>query len=123
MNDRLVWIDCEMTGLDTGKDALLEIAALVTDGELRRRLGEGARAFAERSFSWSASADRLRSLYERALGPPAAPEPALQDVRDRYAGHAPPRLGYGTVRDYVDSAERLPLLATARSTRHPPQTF
>ncbi len=40
MNDRLVWIDCEMTGLDVGKDALIEIAALVTDGELRV-LGEG----------------------------------------------------------------------------------
>jgi len=34
MNDRLVWIDCEMTGLDLGKDALIEIAALVTDSEL-----------------------------------------------------------------------------------------
>jgi oligoribonuclease len=34
MNDRLVWIDCEMTGLDLGRDALIEIAALVTDGEL-----------------------------------------------------------------------------------------
>jgi oligoribonuclease len=34
MNDRLVWIDCEMTGLDLGGDALIEIAALVTDGEL-----------------------------------------------------------------------------------------
>ena len=40
MNDRLVWIDCEMTGLDVGKDALIEIAALVTDGDLRV-LGEG----------------------------------------------------------------------------------
>ena len=40
MNDRLVWIDCEMTGLDIGSDALIEIAALVTDGELRV-LGEG----------------------------------------------------------------------------------
>jgi oligoribonuclease len=40
VNDRLVWIDCEMTGLDAGKDALIEIAALVTDGELRM-LGEG----------------------------------------------------------------------------------
>ena len=38
--DRLVWIDCEMTGLDLGRDALIEIAALVTDGELRV-LGEG----------------------------------------------------------------------------------
>src|ERR671916_82061 len=33
VNDRLVWIDCEMTGLDVVKDALIEIAALVTDGE------------------------------------------------------------------------------------------
>ena len=34
MNDRLVWVDCEMTGLDLSRDALIEIAALVTDGEL-----------------------------------------------------------------------------------------
>jgi len=30
----LVWIDCEMTGLDLSKDALVEIAVLVTDSEL-----------------------------------------------------------------------------------------
>jgi oligoribonuclease len=40
MNDRLVWIDCEMTGLDLEHDALIEIAALVTDGELNV-LGDG----------------------------------------------------------------------------------
>jgi oligoribonuclease len=40
VNDRLVWIDCEMTGLDLQRDALIEIAALVTDGDLRV-LGEG----------------------------------------------------------------------------------
>ncbi|OLF11611.1 oligoribonuclease [Actinophytocola xinjiangensis] len=34
MTDNLVWIDCEMTGLDLGKDALIEIAVLVTDSEL-----------------------------------------------------------------------------------------
>jgi oligoribonuclease len=34
MNERLVWIDCEMTGLDLERDALIEIACLVTDGEL-----------------------------------------------------------------------------------------
>ena len=33
--DRLVWVDCEMTGLDLRRDALIEIAALVTDSELR----------------------------------------------------------------------------------------
>jgi oligoribonuclease len=40
VNDRLVWIDCEMTGLDLQRDALIEIAVLVTDGELNI-LGEG----------------------------------------------------------------------------------
>jgi oligoribonuclease len=34
VNDRLVWIDCEMTGLDIERDALIEIACLVTDAEL-----------------------------------------------------------------------------------------
>jgi oligoribonuclease len=34
MTDRLVWIDCEMTGLDLTSDALVEIACVVTDGEL-----------------------------------------------------------------------------------------
>ncbi|OHV34410.1 MULTISPECIES: oligoribonuclease [Pseudofrankia] len=32
--DRLVWIDCEMTGLDPASDVLLEVACLVTDGDL-----------------------------------------------------------------------------------------
>ncbi len=32
--DRLVWIDCEMTGLDLVHDRLIEVAVLVTDGEL-----------------------------------------------------------------------------------------
>jgi oligoribonuclease len=35
MNDRLVWIDCEMTGLDIERDALIEIACLITDAELK----------------------------------------------------------------------------------------
>ena len=39
-NDRLVWIDCEMTGLDLGADALVEVAALVTDFDLQV-LGDG----------------------------------------------------------------------------------
>ncbi|WP_083922151.1 oligoribonuclease [Nocardiopsis halotolerans] len=34
MNDSLVWIDCEMTGLDFESDALIEVACLITDGEL-----------------------------------------------------------------------------------------
>ncbi|MEU7941566.1 oligoribonuclease [Microbispora bryophytorum] len=40
MTDPLVWIDCEMTGLDLGRDALIEVACIVTDGELNQ-LDEG----------------------------------------------------------------------------------
>ena len=40
VRDELVWIDCEMTGLDLNSDRLIEIAALVTDAELNV-LGEG----------------------------------------------------------------------------------
>ncbi|MFP5282011.1 MAG: oligoribonuclease [Actinomycetes bacterium] len=40
MSQRLVWMDCEMTGLDLAHDALVEVAVLVTDAELNI-LGEG----------------------------------------------------------------------------------
>ena len=40
MKERLVWIDCEMTGLDIVNDALIEVAALVTDFDLNV-LGDG----------------------------------------------------------------------------------
>jgi oligoribonuclease len=38
--DRIVWIDCEMTGLDLVADALVEVAVLVTDSDLTV-LGDG----------------------------------------------------------------------------------
>ena len=40
MADTLVWIDCEMTGLSLQNDALIEVAALVTDFDLNI-LGDG----------------------------------------------------------------------------------
>lgn len=39
-NDRLVWVDLEMTGLDPSRHVIVEIAALVTDANLNI-LGEG----------------------------------------------------------------------------------
>ena len=33
--DHLIWIDLEMTGLDTDRDCIIEIATLVTDKDLR----------------------------------------------------------------------------------------
>ncbi|HEX5967483.1 MAG TPA: oligoribonuclease [Intrasporangium sp.] len=40
LSDRIIWIDCEMTGLSLRTDALVEVAALVTDFELTV-LGDG----------------------------------------------------------------------------------
>ena len=40
VNERLVWVDCEMTGLNVRTDKLIEIAALVTDSDLNI-LGDG----------------------------------------------------------------------------------
>jgi oligoribonuclease len=40
VRDELVWIDCEMTGLDLRSDKLIEIAVLVTDADLNI-LGDG----------------------------------------------------------------------------------
>uniref|UniRef100_UPI00404A92E5 exonuclease domain-containing protein n=1 Tax=Brachybacterium sp. GPGPB12 TaxID=3023517 RepID=UPI00404A92E5 len=40
INDRIIWVDCEMTGLDKRRDALVEIAVLVTDADLNI-LGDG----------------------------------------------------------------------------------
>lgn len=39
-NGNLIWIDLEMTGLDTGADSILEIATVVTDSQLNL-LAEG----------------------------------------------------------------------------------
>jgi oligoribonuclease len=35
MTGYIVWVDCEMTGLDIEKDEICEIAVIVTDGELK----------------------------------------------------------------------------------------
>jgi oligoribonuclease len=53
----LIWVDCEMTGLDLNKDVLVEIAVLVTDSELNI-LGEGV------DLVIKATADQLAGMNE-----------------------------------------------------------
>ncbi len=65
MSDRLVWIDCEMTGLDLDRDVLVEIAALVTDGELNV-LGEGVDVVIHAADdALDAMIDVVREMHER----------------------------------------------------------
>jgi len=65
VNDRLVWIDCEMTGLDLGADALIEVAALVTDFDLNV-LGEGVDVIIKPSEeSLDQMVEFVRSMHEK----------------------------------------------------------
>lgn len=70
---RLVWIDLEMTGLDTGADSILEIATVVTDAQLEV-LAEGpelAIAHAveqlEAMDEWNRTQHRKSGLWDRVV--------------------------------------------------------
>ena len=72
-NDRLIWIDLEMTGLDTTRDSIIEIATVVTDSRLNV-LAEGPE-FAishplpalEAMDSWNQNQHRRSGLWQRVL--------------------------------------------------------
>jgi oligoribonuclease len=60
---RLIWIDLEMTGLDTINDSIIEIATIVTDGELNV-LAEGpVRAIQQEEDTLKAMDDWNRSHH------------------------------------------------------------
>ena len=99
MSDRLVWIDCEMTGLDLGADALVEVAALVTDFELNV-LGEGIDVIIKPSQdALDQMVEFVRSMHEKsglldALAGGTtladAEEQVLVYVKEHCAGGRPP---------------------------------
>jgi oligoribonuclease len=65
MIDRLVWIDLEMTGLDPERDVVLEVAALVTDSELRP-VGEGIDiVVSQPAAALDGMADVVREMHHR----------------------------------------------------------
>lgn len=65
MKDYLVWVDCEMTGLDLEHDELVEVAALVTDGELNV-LGDGVDVIIKPSAgALEHMGDFVRQMHER----------------------------------------------------------
>jgi len=65
VNERLVRIDCEMTGLSLGSDALIEVAALVTDFDLNV-LGEGVDIVIKPpAGALEQMGDYVRSMHEK----------------------------------------------------------
>lgn len=70
---RLIWIDLEMTGLDTDNDSILEIATIVTDAELNV-LAEGPELAIshpverlEAMDEWNRNQHRKSGLWQRVL--------------------------------------------------------
>lgn len=64
--DPIVWIDCEMTGLDPERDVLLEIACIVTSGDLESVIVEGPSLVLrapERVLS--SMSDQVREMHQR----------------------------------------------------------
>jgi oligoribonuclease len=60
---RLIWVDCEMTGLDLQRDALVEIAVLVTDFDLTV-LGQGVDlVIAPPSAALDTMPERVRQMH------------------------------------------------------------
>ena len=71
--DRLIWIDLEMTGLDTDRDSILEIATVVTDAQLNI-LAEGPElaiahplAALEAMDEWNRNQHGRSGLWQRVL--------------------------------------------------------
>ena len=66
-DDRLVWIDLEMTGLDPHNDVIVEVAALVTDAQLNI-LGEGVDIVVHASDETLAAMNPVVKEMHRASG-------------------------------------------------------
>jgi oligoribonuclease len=113
VNDRLVWIDCEMTGLDYASDALIEIACVVTDFDLNP-LGEGVDLVIKPPAEAVEQMDEfVRSMHEKSgllsqldsgITLADAEEQVLAYVREHCAdGSRPPLAGntVGTDRAFI----------------------
>ncbi len=106
VSDRLVWIDCEMTGLDVIADALIEVAALVTDFDLNV-LGEGVDIVIKPPGEAMAQMDPyVRTMHERSglldeldggVTPAEAEAQVLAYVREHCADGSRPPLAGNTV--------------------------
>jgi oligoribonuclease len=108
MTDRLVWIDCEMTGLDLTRDALIEIACLVTDGELNV-VDEGVDAIIKPPpESLDQMADIVRQMHTTSgLLTELAAGITLAEAQDHVLSY---------VRKYVGEARRVPLCGNSIAT-------
>ncbi|MDO5093926.1 MAG: oligoribonuclease [Propionibacteriaceae bacterium] len=108
MTDELVWIDCEMTGLDLAKDALIEVAVLVTDGELNV-LGEGVDVLIKPTAEQLAGmSDFVRDMHTSSG--------LLNDLADGVTMAEATRMALDYIREHVPTARKAPLAGNTIGT-------
>jgi oligoribonuclease len=106
--DRIVWIDCEMTGLDLVEDALIEVAVLVTDSELNV-LGDGMDVVVKPP---AAALEQMRDVVREmhtASG-------LLEELDDGVTLAEAEKLVLDYIRGYVPDPRRAPLAGNSVST-------
>jgi oligoribonuclease len=108
MADPLVWIDCEMTGLDLTRDALVEIACIVTDSELNP-LDEGMDLVIKPpAESLDSMPEVVREMHTTSGLLAALPAGiTLAEAQDLVLGY---------VRKYVPDSRRVPLCGNSIAT-------
>jgi oligoribonuclease len=108
VNEHLVWIDCEMTGLDLKADALVEVAVLVTDSELNV-LGDGVQVVIK------PPAEALEQMgdFVREMHVKSGLLPLLESGMEMAEAEAEV-LAY--VREYVPEARKAPLAGNTIGT-------
>ena len=120
-NDRLIWIDMEMTGLDVAHNTVLEIATIVTNGELQQ-VAEGPTLVIGHSLvsleamdEWNTSHHRASGLWQAALESDvsiAAAESATLDFLSQHCmAGASPLCGNSIGQDKLFLMKYMPRLA------------
>ena len=104
----IVWIDCEMTGLDLEADALVEVACLITDSELNV-LGEGVDVVVRPpQEALDQMGDFVRDMHvESGLLPLLEGGTTLQDAQDQVLTY---------IREHVPEPRKAPLGGNTVST-------
>ena len=108
MSENLVWIDCEMTGLDLVGDALIEVAVLVTDSELNV-LGEGVDILIKPTDEQLANMnDFVREMHTKSG--------LLDELAGGLTMEAATRAAMDYIRQYVPVARKAPLAGNTIGT-------
>jgi len=116
----LIWVDCEMTGLDTERDRIIEIAVVVTDAQLTTRV-EGpvlavhqSEAVLGTMDAWNRATHGKSGLVERVRASSVDEAAAQTLVLDWLARHVPagksPMCGNSICQDRRFLARAMPAL-------------